>query len=256
MKKQPNTDKVKVKNQNKENKKHSKRKKAKRFATVLLVITLFLLAIYLPLKLTGTLDNITSTEQLKDLILKSGAWGYATFVLIQFIQVTFVPIPAFITTIAGVLVFGLWPAYLLSLFSILLGSVFAFWLGRRFGRRMVIWVAGEEDTDKLLKQMEKGKYFFFLMMLFPGFPDDIICIVAGITPMSFKFFINTNLITRPIALFIIAFLGSGQVIPFSGWGIYAWLLLGMFMLIAFYISLVKQKQIETFFEKISKKMDN
>ena len=53
------------------------------------------------------------------------------------------------------------------------------------------------------------------------------------------------------------FLGSGILIPFSGWGIPVWIVLIALMGIAFYLSWKYQKQIENFVtslgSKISKK---
>lgn len=226
----------------------------KKIAMVLMIVLLVIVPIYLALELTGTLDKITSPQKLKQLILNTGAWAYLTFGLLQFLQVTFIPLPAAITTIAGVLIFGPWPTFFISVIAVLLGSVFAFWLGRRYGRKLVVWIAGEEETKKLLRKMNKGRYFFFLMLLFPGFPDDILCMVAGVTSMSFKFFFVSNLITRPIIFFAISFFGSGSIIPFHGWGIYAWIALAIVMAISFYFSIKKQAEIEAFLTKISNKL--
>ena len=222
---------------------------------IALAFVLIFLAIYLPLKFSGTLDKINSAEQLKDIILKGGIYSYLIFFLIQFLQVTFLPIPAVVTTVAGTLVFGPWITFGLSFASIMLASVFSFFLGRKLGRKIVVWVAGEESTLKWEQKLERGKYVFFLMMLFPVFPDDILCLVVGATTkITYKFFIITNLITRPIGLLTTCFLGSGQLIPFSGWGIPVWIALAVVAIVLFYLSFKFQPQIENFILKISNKL--
>ncbi len=230
------------------------RNKALRFSVAIGLLILIVFAIYLPLKLTGSLDKISNPENIKTVILKTGIWGYFTFFVIQFIQVTFIPIPAVVTTIAGTMVFGPWHTLWISLCSVLLASIFAFWLGRKFGKKVVYWIVGKKETEKYEKTLKKGKYVFFLMMLFPGFPDDILCMLAGMTAMSFKYFLTTNLITRPITISAIVFFGSGMIIPFSDWGIYVWILLGILMAIAFYISVKKQQEVENFLIKLSNKL--
>lgn len=217
-------------------------------------LILLALAIYLPLELTGTIDKIDSAEKLRDIILEWGAYSYITFIIIQFLQVTFLPLPAVVTTVAGTLVFGPWITFGLSLLAVILGSIFAFFLGRKVGRKLVVWVAGEKDAKKWEEKLSRSKYIFFLMMLFPIFPDDILCIVAGCIGMDWKFFLITNIITRPISIGTTCFFGSGQIIPFSGWGIPVWIVLAVLACVIFYLSFKYQPQIENFITKLADKM--
>ena len=147
-----------------------KETKSKIIKVVIIIVALLLiaLAIYLPLELTGTIDKIDSAEELGQIIRDGGVYSYIIFVVVQFLQVTFLPLPAAVTTIAGTLVFGPWITLGLSLFAVLLGSAFAFFLGRKVGRRLVVWVAGEKDAAKWEEKLKRGKYVFFLMMLFPA----------------------------------------------------------------------------------------
>ncbi len=221
------------------------------------IFIIIVLAIYLPLLLTGTLDKIKTAEQLKALILQGGAYSYVIFFVIQFLQVILLPIPAAVTTVAGTLVFGPWITIALSFTSIMLASLFSFFLGRKVGKRVVVWVAGEQNFDKWSAILGKGKYVFFLMMLFPIFPDDILCLVVGAaTNMAYTFFIVTNLITRPIGIVMTCFLGSGTIIPFAGWGIPAWIALVALAGALFYLSIKYQSKIEDFVVKISSKFKN
>ena len=233
-----------------------KETKSKIIKVVIIIVALLLiaLAIYLPLELTGTIDKIDSAEELGQIIRDGGVYSYIIFVVVQFLQVTFLPLPAAVTTIAGTLVFGPWITLGLSLFAVLLGSAFAFFLGRKVGRRLVVWVAGEKDAAKWEKKLKRGKYVFFLMMLFPVFPDDILCIVAGCIGMDWKFFMVTNLITRPLSIGALCFFGSGQVIPFSGWGIPVWIVLVVLGIIAIYLSVKYQPQIENFITKLGARL--
>lgn len=222
---------------------------------IIFCIVLICLAIYLPLKLTGALSKINNIEDLKEVIISGGAYSYLILFAIQFLQTTIIPIPAAITTIAGTLVFGSWITLGISLLAVLSGSIFAYFLGKKFGRKIIIWVAGEKSAAKWEEKLNKGKYVYFLMMLFPFFPDDILCIVAGAINMSFKFFLITNLITRPIVYVTLCFFGSGSIIPYSGWGLIVWAILIIIGLILFYLSYKFQPQIENFVEKLGKKLN-
>ncbi len=235
----------------------TKETKAKIWKILIIVLGLaaIILAIYLPLQLSGAMDRIRSVDDLRQIILDAGIYSYLIFFVIQFVQVTFLPIPAFVSTVAGTLVFGPWIAAGISYVAIMAASIFSFFLGRKIGRRFVVWVVGEETTAKWQSKLERGKYAFFLMMLFPIFPDDILCLVVGATTsMTYRFFIITNLITRPIAIITTCFFGSGLVIPFSGWGIPVWIALVIVGIALFYISLRYQPQIENIVAKLSDKM--
>lgn len=226
-----------------------------KISIIVLLFAMIALAIYLPLSLSGALDRINSAEELKEIILDAGIYSYVIFFVIQFLQVILLPIPAFVTTVAGTLVFGPWIATLISLVSIILASIFAFYIGRKFGKKLVVWILGKEDTEKWRKKLERGKYVFFLMMLFPIFPDDILCLVVGATTtISYKFFIITNLITRPFAVFGTTFIGSGELIPFSGWGIPVWIAMIIVGAFLFFLSIKYQPQIENFINKLADKM--
>ena len=225
-----------------------------RSLVVAIVLVAIVLAIFLPLYFTGTLDKIRSAEELKNLILSGGAWSYLIFFTIQFLQVTFLPIPAAVTTVAGSLVFGPWITCAISFVAVMLASMFSFFLGRKVGKRLVVWIAGEKDYQKWAEKLGKGKYVFFLMMLFPVFPDDILCMVVGTTNMTWRFFTITNLITRPIGIFCTCFLSSG-IIPFEGWWIALWVVLAIVCLVLFILCYKYQPQIENFVLRLAGKLD-
>lgn len=232
----------------------TKKGKIIRALIVCLVFSIIILGCYFALKYTGVLAKINNLEDVKNFILSGGNYSIIIFIILQFLQVTILPIPAFITTVSGALIFGPFKTFIISFVSIMLGSFFAFWLGRKFGKKILIWIAGKEDANKWTKKLTECKYSFFLMMLFPAFPDDILCVAAGVTNMSWKFFTITNLITRPIGIFCLCFLSSGTLIPYKGWGLYVWAVLITLLIIAFVISIKYNKKIEEIVDKLGAKM--
>lgn len=227
----------------------SKRKKIIRVLAVTAVAAVVIVLSYFTLVWTGLWKDINSVDKIKNFILRLGFWGRFGFVTLQFLQVTFLPIPAAVSTVAGTMIFGPLQASLLSLSGILLGSAFAFLLGRNFGKKLIVFMVGEETCHKWTKVLTDAKYAFFVMMLMPIFPDDILCLVAGVTDMTWTFFAVTILLTRPIGIFMTCYLGSGDIIPFSGWGLAVWAVLGAFIVATVILSLKYGSQIEDFFRK-------
>lgn len=228
-------------------------KKVLRSLIVLATIGLFLLLVYYILVWTGLWESLNSVEKLKILIADLGFWGRITFVLLQFLQVTIIPIPSTILTVGGAIIFGPLQGSLLSLSGILLGSIFAFYLGRKFGRRLVCFMVGEQSQKKWVKFLSRAKYTFFVMMLLPIFPDDVLCLVAGLTNMSWAFFVTTNLICRPVGIFATSYLGSGELIPYHGWGLIVWAIILVAAIVVMWLVTKYEQNIENFMLKTFKK---
>lgn len=232
----------------------TKKGKILRSIIVFSIFAVLIVGGFFALKQTGLLSKFNNLEDVKNFILSGGNFSIIIFMLIQFLQVTVLPIPAAITTIAGALVFGPLKTLILSFIAIMLGSFFAFFLGRVFGKKILIWIAGKEDAEKWTRKLTNGKYLFFLMMLFPIFPDDILCIAAGVTNMSFKFYFFTNLISRPLALISLCYFGSGAIIPFKGTGLIFWAIIVVVIAIIFFLSLKYQDKIENAVDILASKM--
>ena len=242
----------------KEKKEPTLKSKIIRSIIVILVIAGILVLGYYILVWTGFWDKVNTAEKLRDLILSWGFWGRFGFVVLSFLQVTFIPLPSTVTIIAGTLLYGPLQAALLSLAGILLGSMVAFFLGRFFGRKLVVFMVGEKTCEKWVKFLNNAKYSFFIMMLLPIFPDDVLCLVAGLTNMSWAFFTITNLICRPIGILTVSYFGSGYIIPYHGWGLVAWGFIIVAIIVIIVLSYKYQKQIENFIYKLfkNKKKDN
>ncbi len=206
------------------------------------------------LKKTGLWEKVNSMEKIRKIVESGGAFSFVIFILLQILQTTILQIPSFFVTVAGALIFGNWPAFFMSYISIMIGSVIMFWIGRKAGNKFLNWIAGD-DSKKWQDKMSHGKYLFFLMMLFPMFPDDILCVIAGMTNMSFSFFLITNIIARGIGVAGSVFFGSGSIIPFSGWGLYVWGIIVIFVVALFYFSVRYQDKLDQLFNQMFKKKE-
>lgn len=228
--------------------------KIMRFSLALLIFLGIFGVVYCVLVATGAWEKINSVEKIRQVVESGGVFSFLIFILFQILQTTILQIPAIIVTLVGVLVFGRWKAFILSYVAVLLGSIIMFWIGRKCGRKFLHWLCGEQTAEKWVERMSHGKYLFFLMMLFPVFPDDILCVVAGVTNMSFPFFIWTNIIARGIGIACIVFFGSGAIIPYHGWGLLVWAIIIGVIGLLFYLSVKFKDNIDTVIKKITHNM--
>lgn len=140
------------------------------------------------------------------LITNANGWiVYLVIWLIMFLQVTILNIPAYVILSASVSI-GINTLSLtyigVVISAYMSGCILAYWIGRKFGTKAIKWCAGsEEEFEKWSSAINnKGKWFYLVTVLFPMFPDDILCLVAGSVKFNFKFYVVANLIGRTIGL--------------------------------------------------------
>ena len=221
---------------------------------ILNVLVLFIVALLSALTALGILDTLSDMERLREIILSAGSLGYLIYSLLLILNVVVLPLPGFILPLVGVAIYGPLVAAIITYICYVVGSVISFFIGRVFGRRAVVWCVGEETTEKYTSLLgAKGSLLFIIVQLLPFFPDDILCMVAGLTNMKFSFLISAMLILKPFYILPVCYLGTGLVIPFSGWGIPVWILIIAFFGAAFFLFCKYQERIERWFSAITHK---
>ncbi len=199
----------------------------------------------------GLLDDFQSLEQLKNLIRDSGSWAYLVYMILQFLNVVLLPLPGFLFMLAAISIFGIWPTFWITLVVTWAGSIVCFWFGRTCGSKAVIWCVGETTADHYQKLLgTRGNLLFLIMQVLPFFPDDMLCMIAGLTRMKFSFFLLTMLIAKPLYFGTICFFG---MIPFSGWGIPIWIVICVLLGGGFALFCKYQTALESWFAKITHK---
>ena len=211
-----------------------KRDKLYKIAILTVYFGLVILIVVTLIIKSNILKDIDSADDIIKLVNSFGSMGKFVFVVIQFLQVTFIPIPSTIVTGAGAAIYPQWEALLLSCTGLLIGSLFAFFLGKTFGTKLIKWLIGEEALNKYYKFIKgKDKAMLIYMFIFPVFPDDMLCLIAGLTSMNYVSFFIVQLISRPINVALTVFLvGNISLIPFSGIGILIWIAIVVFFILS------------------------
>lgn len=223
-----------------------KKQTAYRFIVCFLVFIDICAVVFYTLCATGLLGKITSVDALREIIENAGGMAAVIYIIFCFLQVVLLPVPGSVAVAVGVAMFGPLYCALYAFIGIILGSVVAFAVGRWIGYRAVCWIVGKESVDKWLKKM-KGKDYLILSLMFllPLFPDDILCFVAGLSSMTWGFYIIMILITRSISVFSTAY--SFELIPFNTWwGITIWIALAAMIIAAFWIVCKYSDRIDAF----------
>ena len=133
---------------------------------------------------------------------KFGLFGPIFFIFLQIFQVVFPVIPGGASCLAGVLSFGAILGFIYNYVGLVIGSVCAFYLSRKYGIKLIYKLFCKETIEKYLKYIQTNKFekIFFWGIFFPGFPDDLLCYIAGISNMKFRRFLWIIIIGKPFAL--------------------------------------------------------
>jgi uncharacterized membrane protein YdjX (TVP38/TMEM64 family) len=146
-----------------------------------------------------------SKDSFNNYITTIGMWGPIFFILIQAIQVVIPILPGAIGCVVGVIAFGPIYGFIYNYVGICIGSIAAFLLSKNYGIYLVKNVVNPKTFDKYIGWLEKGKKFdklFAFAIFMPVAPDDFLCYLAGLTPMSLRKFIIIIILCKPCSIFL------------------------------------------------------
>lgn len=201
------------------------------------------------------LTNITQ-EQLQEIIGSKGATAPLIFILVSFLQVTLIPVPGSVTILAGNYLFGPLESFIYSYVGMLAGAMVAFSLGKIIGRPFVNWLAGgKQKVDEWLVKIrgQEGVLLFF-MFLFPLFPDDVLCAVAGLLPFTWGGFFAMQCVTRATSVFGTLLFMSGEIIPLKGWGLVVLAFVAVAFVVAFILCFKNAERLDNWFSGLFRRV--
>lgn len=184
-----------------------------KWLTVTCTFLLCLLMIYL-----GQKQLLTNPELLQLYLKRLGWVAPLGFILIQIIQVVIPIIPGGVSSAIGIIFFGPMLGFIYNYIGLLIGSYIIFKLVKMYGKSFILKVVDQNTFDKYIGWLNKGKkfeIFFSVAILLPGFPDDLLCMIAGLTDMSMKKYMLINILCKPVGLFFYSY-GIKELISYLG----------------------------------------
>ena len=167
---------------------------------------------------TGFFQAAASLEGLRTYIEDFSPYSHLIYFLVQLASVVLAPIPSNLTALAGGVLFGAGTSFLLTAGAVILGSMIVFGLARVLGRPFADRLVSRKVSERYLDLIRRKRdVFLALVFLFPFFPDDLICILAGLTDIRPLRFLVLVTLTRPWGLLVACGLG-GSVIAIPVWG--------------------------------------
>lgn len=142
------------------------------------------------------------------LLIKMGIFAPLTFILLQISQIIYPIIPFGLTNVIGNLVFGTGFGFIYNCIGMLIGSSINFYLGRRYGESVAKAFVTDQQFNHYISKMNHDQSFKRLLtigFLAPVFPDDLFCIIAGMSKLTYGQFIRLVILCRPISLFVFTY---------------------------------------------------
>lgn len=185
------------------------------------IVAVLILAAGVAIYRSGVWERFGSVEELREWIAGFGAAAGVVYFVLQLMTVIIAPIPSNVSTAAGALALGFWPGFLLGASAVVVGSLIVFTLAKRLGEPFVRRFVNQKTLQKYMPVIEKKRdAFMFLALLLPFFPDDLLCILAGLSGMGTMRFFVIALVTRPWGLVVASAVGSGAIsMPLWGWAL-------------------------------------
>lgn len=147
----------------------------------------------------------------KDFVLAFGVFAPVVYFLAMVAQVFVAPIPSAPVVLAGSLVFGVWEGLALSLAGSIVGSVLVFLAVRRWRELLVVRLVGRETSRKYAGKLGGRGWWLFAVLLVPFTPDDAAVALAGLSTLSFRWFLAVMVAGRVPGSTITALLASEWV---------------------------------------------
>lgn len=116
--------------------------------------------------------------------------GRLAYIGMIVIQILVAVVPGGPIELAGGYTFGAVEGTILFTIGAFIGSMLVFILVRKFGRHFVEIYFKEHEIKKLsfLMDDKKRDIIFMILFIIPGTPKDLLCYVAGLTPMKIGVF--------------------------------------------------------------------
>jgi len=206
---------------------HSKLFKVIAIFVVLWVAIMWIGSFYPPFSPKVLLSK-NSADALKQGILSFGIAAPVFFIGLQVCQVVAAPIPGQAAGFAGGYIFGWRLGILFTMAGLAIGSWLVFVLSRTLGRGFVERLNGgaalREFEDLFLNEQGRDKSFygksksvvgahglltFFIIMLLPGLPDDLVCFIGGLTGIPIRKLMVATIAGRFPGMLVLSMVGDG-----------------------------------------------
>ena len=186
-----------------------KRGRLKRIGLAFWLVVTILPILGVLFSLLSPISFYTTQEEYRQFAENFPVSGPILFVFFQILQVVVAPISHVAFGYMGGFLYGQYLGAVLNWTGRVIGHFAAFYIARRFGRRIVKRFVKDSTIAKYDKYVSNRYGFLFLAYFLPLFPDDELTYLSGLSKMRVRPFIIVNLLGQIGGSLGLAQLGSG-----------------------------------------------
>ena len=154
-------------------------------------------------------DYAASRDYYGNWVQGFGILSWLAFITLQAGQVILTPVNHYVIGVLGGFLFG--PIYggCLNWIGRVLGHLAAFFLARKFGRRVVERFISEEQVKRYDRLIGNRGAVLFLIFFLPFFPDDEVSYLVGLSKMRLRVFLPATLLGHVGGSWSLSYVGAG-----------------------------------------------
>lgn len=145
----------------------------------------------------------TSPDAIKSYVGSYGRLGPLVLIGFHIMQTIIFFLPGPFISIAGGYLFGVFWGTIYNIIGSTIGSMSLFFLARRFGQKLFMkWMDEREYSHIAATVSERGLMAIFFARFIPVFPNDVVTISAGVSPIKTRDFFIVSFIGYIPTLYI------------------------------------------------------
>ncbi len=160
--------------------------------------------------------DLFSSAGLKAFAADLGWVGPATYIGVLTLTVVVSQLPGLPLAVGAGMLWGIYPGFVLTLLGGFLGSVVAYFIGRRLGRDFVYAVTGRRFSFKQGVPTRAASIFIGITRLVPILPFDVVSYAAGIAKIPLARYAVATLIGMAPSTLLVVYLGSAMILGATG----------------------------------------
>ncbi|WP_186430681.1 TVP38/TMEM64 family protein [Clostridium sp. BSD9I1] len=159
------------------------------------------ISIWTVITLISSVIVLIHNNGLEYILKRSSSVGKLIYFLICFLQPIILPLPEPVTIMAGSAVFGSTYGFIIGISGTIVGVITMFWIAKVGGNKLVNKLVEPKQIEKYKKFIIKNEIVVLIgLFILPILPDEVICVGAGISGISFKKFIVIAVLSKIITI--------------------------------------------------------
>lgn len=141
------------------------------------------------------------SKGLESVLKRNSSLGKLIYFFICFLQPIILPMPEPVTIMAGSAVLGSAYGFIIGISGTIIGIITMFWMAKAGGNKLVNKFVEPKQIEKYKKFVIKNEIVVLIgLFILPILPDEVICVGAGISGISFKKFIVIAVLSKIITI--------------------------------------------------------